>query len=216
MDELDPQVFENNKKMLRGVELKNMGEYDEALSLYDQALSFYVENGLDKHACEARHAIAIVYRRMDKLQAARDLLDEVLAYCEDTFNDLGRAKAIAELAYLDEYAENYKVAIAKNREALEIYTEFEEHRGILIVHYTLSNLYLLMDHPDKTLPWYHCLKSIQVANEQGFDSMLPSLMERLAQVRATIDPKVQSRIIKSVMDTDDIKEFIQDNMDLVR
>lgn len=215
MDELDPKVFEHNKKMMRGMELKNTREYNEALKLYNEALSFYVQNSLDKHASEARHAIAIVYRRMGKYQAARELLDELLTYCEDTFDEYGKAKSIAEIAYLDEFDGDYEEAIAKNREALEIYEEFEDHRGVVIIHDTLCNLYLITDDPDKALPWYHCLKSIQVAKENGFDNMVPRLMERLAEVKMKIDPKLHLEVIDSVMKKGNMQEFIQNNMRLI-
>ncbi len=213
MDELDPEVFEHNKKMMRGMELKNTGVYDEALKLYNEALSFYVQNNLDKNASEARHAIAIVYRRMGKYQAARELLDELLTCYE--YDDYGKAKTIAELAYLDEFDGDYEEAIAKNREALEIYEEFEDHRGVVIVHDTLCNLYLITDDPDKALPWYHCLKSIQVARENGFDNMVPRLMERLDEVKMKIDPKLHSEVIDSIMKMDNMQEFIRNNMRLI-
>lgn len=215
MDELDPEVFEHNKKMMRGVELKNMGMYDAALKLYHEALSFYDRNSLGKHAAEAKHAIAIVYRRMERYQAAREQLDALLEYYENEFDDYGKAKSLAELAYLDEFDGNYEAAIDKNREALEIYEEFEDHRGVVIVHDTLCNLYLVTDDPDKVLPWRHCLKSIRVARENGFDNMLPRLMERLDEVKMKINPRLHSTVVDRVMKMDDLRDFLRSNMDLI-
>ena len=197
-----------------GVAYSNLGQYQEAIALYEQYLAIAREIGDRRGEGNALGNLGIAYRNLGQYQEAIDLHEQALVISREIGDRRGEGSTLGNLgnAYAD--LGQYQEAIDLYQQQLVITREIGNRRGEGIALGNLGIAYLSLGQPEQALEQYQEALTIaqEIGNRSGeglWLSNMGSLLSRQDQPELAIVFYKQSVNVREAI-RDDIRGLSQD------